>query len=219
MKAIVPIKKNSNRVPGKNFRSFHGMPLYHVIIKTLAECPHIDEIIVDTDSPDMIEVPDKIEKRVKVLERPESLTGDDISVNLLIQNDIDVIEGEHFLQTHCTNPLLGSNTISDAIDYYMENLDEYDSLISVTRLQTRLYNHSFKPINHNPGELIKTQDLKPVFEENSNFYIFSRKSFVENSFNRVGKKPGFFEVNRLEAVDIDTEEEFLMTEALWSRVR
>jgi CMP-N-acetylneuraminic acid synthetase len=86
----------------------------------------------------------------------------------------------------------------------------------VTRLQTRLYWEDGSPLNHNPAELLRTQDLPPVFEENSNIYIFSRASFDHAGRMRIGKTPLMFEMDRLEAVDIDEEADFRVAEALFS---
>ena len=92
-------------------------------------------------------------------------------------------------------------------------INEYDSLFSVTELQTRLYNNERNPLNHDPKKLIKTQSLPIVYEENSCFYIYSRKSFVANK-NRLGIKPYFYSMDRFEAVDIDEEFDFVLAEKL-----
>jgi CMP-N-acetylneuraminic acid synthetase len=91
---------------------------------------------------------------------------------------------------------------------------EFDSVFSVTRLQTRLYEENGKALNHDPNVLLRTQDLEPLFEENSNFYIFSKDSFSNTNGKRIGLKPWLFEVNKLEALDIDEEEDFLLAEAV-----
>lgn len=102
-----------------------------------------------------------------------------------------------------------------AIQEYFALLPRYDSLFSVTRLQSRLYWESGKSVNHNPQELLPTQDLQPVYEENSNFYLFSKTSFVAAGNNRIGLRPKMFVVNKLEAVDIDEEEDWKMAEILF----
>lgn len=216
MIVIIPIKKNSNRVKGKNFRLFGEIPLYQVILNTIAECPEVTEICIDTDCPKLIKIsPElKLQKKIRIIERPDDLRGDDVSVNRLIEYNLSLTEGEYFLQTHCTNPLLKSKTISEAIHFFLSNIDIYDSIFSVSRIQSRLYDSSYKPINHNPGLLLKTQDLDPIYEENSNFYIFSRESFFKNNSTRIGKKPYFYEINKLEAIDIDEEIDFILAEIL-----
>ena len=124
----------------------------------------------------------KIFTDVTIIDRPEELCGDFVSMNRIIEYDLSQLPGEHFLQTHSTNPLLTVETLNNAIETYFNNLKTNDSLFSVTQWQTRFYWQNGDPVNHNPEELIRTQDLPPVFEENSNFYIFSKSSFHESKF-------------------------------------
>lgn len=211
------MKGNSERVPNKNMRSFDGAPLYHAILKILLASEHIEKVAIDTDS-DIIadDAKEHFAERVIIIDRPEKIRGDFVSMNTIIDLDLSQLEGEHFLQTHSTNPLVGRATIDAAIEKYFKHLEIYDSLFSVTRFQTRLYDKDARPINHDPNELLRTQDLEPLFEENSNLYLFSKRSFYNADKKRIGLKPQLFEVNRLEAVDIDEPEDFKLAELLYS---
>ena len=126
-----------------------------------------------------------------------------------------VPEYNHFILTHCTTPLLKKETLETAIKKYLENLEKFDSLFSVTELYVRLWDKDFKPINHDPQNLLRTQDLDPIYEENAAIYIFSRDSFNNNNQNRIGKNPQLFPMNKLEAVDIDYPEDFVLAETLF----
>ncbi len=142
------------------------------------------------------------------------IQGDFVSMNDIIAYDLSQLNGEYFLQTHSTNPLLRAETIDKAIEKYFEGLETFDSVFGVTKVQTRFYDKDAKPVNHNPEELLRTQDLEPLYEENSNFYIFSKDSFENSGQKRIGVKPQIFEVNKLEAVDIDEPEDFKLAELL-----
>lgn len=214
--ALVPMKIHSERVPNKNMRSFCGRPLYHYIIKTLLSSKYIKEIYINTDSQMIEEDAKRHFDRVYIIERPESIRGDLIPMNDIIAYDLSQIKGEDFLQTHSTNPLLATVTIDRAIECYFENLEYSDSLFTVTRHQVRLYWQDGRPINHNPDKLLRTQDLPPVFEENSNIYIFSKSSFKNNGGKRIGLKPQMFRMDRLEAIDIDDEEDFKLAEMIYT---
>ena len=124
------------------------------------------------------------------------------------------VDADYYLQTHSTNPLLSSQTISRAVRTFLYGRGKYDSLFSVKRLQTRLWNESGEPINHDPDKLIRTQDLSPVFEENSCIYIFSRQT-LEKKGNRIGEKPLLFEMGPVESLDIDEEVDFRIAELLF----
>jgi len=213
--ALLPMKGTSERVPNKNMKSFDDAPLYHAIMKSLLNSKYIDKVVINTDS-DVIakDAKKNFGDKVLIIDRPESIQGGDVSMNIIIDYDLNQLEGEHFLQTHSTNPLLRAETIDKAVESYFENLDKYDSLFGVTKVQTRFYDKDANPVNHNPEELLRTQDLEPLYEENSNFYIFSKDSFLKAAKKRIGLKPQIFEVNKLEAVDIDEPEDFKLAELL-----
>lgn len=215
--ALLPMKAHSERVPGKNIKNFCGKPLYHAVLSTLLKSKYIDKVIINTDSKIIKEDALKNFEGVVIIDRPKGIQGDFVSMNDIIAYDLKQTEGEHFLQTHSTNPLLQSSTINLAIESYFKNLDQFDSLFSVTRLQARLYWKDGSPVNHNPKELLRTQDLPPVYEENSNFYIFSKKSFADAGGSRIGLKPQMFEINKLEAIDIDEPEDWEIAEVLYKR--
>jgi CMP-N-acetylneuraminic acid synthetase len=210
--ALVPMRHQSERVPGKNYRLFGGKPLYHHIIASLVACPYVDEICINTDSPFILEDAPK-HFPVRMIERPEYLRAGTEPMNNILLYDVAQVEADFYLQTHSTNPLLTTGTISRAIETFLQP-GEHDSLFGVTRLQTRLYDSEGHPLNHNPDVLLRTQDLPPVYEENSTIYIFSRESLEEKK-NRIGYKPLMFEVSREEAVDIDEEFDFLFAEFLF----
>jgi CMP-N-acetylneuraminic acid synthetase len=138
-------------------------------------------------------------------------------MNDIIAYDIARSDSDHFLQTHSTNPLLTQITLEKAIDSYFNFLLQFDSLFSVTKIQSRLFWETGAPVNHNPNELLRTQDLPPLYEENSNLYIFSKKSFTDAGKARIGLKPQMFEINKLEAVDIDEQEDWDIAELLYKK--
>jgi CMP-N-acetylneuraminic acid synthetase len=211
--SLVPMRHHSQRIPGKNYRPLAGKPLYQHIIETLLMCPEIDQVVVDTDSEPIIDQLEAHFPQVRVLKRPEKLRADEIPMNEVLAYDTSQVEADFYLQTHSTNPLLNSGTISKAIDAFLVNYPAYDSLFSVTRLHTRLWDQLGRAINHNPGILLQTQDLPPVYEENSCIYIFTRKILLARR-NRLGERPMMFEINSVEAWDIDEELDFQITDFL-----
>jgi CMP-N-acetylneuraminic acid synthetase len=211
--ALVPMRHHSQRVPGKNFRLLAGRPLYHYIIHSLLAVPEIDQIVVDTDSPVIMEGLQQGFPQVVILERPQSLRDDRISMNEILAYDTSQAPADLYLQTHSTNPLLRPQTISRAIQALTSSYPGYDSLFSVTRLQTRLWDQLGRAINHNPAILLQTQDLPPVYEENSCIYIFSRETLLARR-NRLGERPLMFPIDASEAWDIDDESDFSMVALL-----
>lgn len=213
--ALVPMRHHSQRVPGKNYRLLGGKPLYQHILDTLQHVPEVDQIVVDTDSPEIIDGLQRQFPQVVIIDRPQSLRADTISMNDILLYDISQVGGDLYLQTHSTNPLLKASTISRAIHTLIDALPEKDSLFSVTRLQTRLYDQNGKAINHDPQVLIQTQDLPPVYEENSCIYIFPPETLQKNR-TRIGKNPILFETDPRESWDIDEEIDFKMVEMIFA---
>lgn len=211
--ALVPMRHHSQRVPGKNYRLLGGKPLYQHIIQTLLACPVITRVVVDTDSPEIASGLQQQFPQVLVIDRPEHLRADDIPMNEVLAYDTSQVAADFYLQTHSTNPLLRSETISRAIQSFLAVYPAYDSLFGVTRLQTRLWDQLGRAINHNPAILLQTQDLPPVYEENSCMYLFTRQTLLARR-NRLGERPMIWEINRSEAWDIDEEIDFAIVNFL-----
>jgi len=211
--ALVPMRHHSQRVPGKNYRNLAGKPLYQHIIETLLAVPEVNEIVVDTDSDPVMNGLRQNFPLVKIIDRPEHLRADDVPMNEILIHDTGQYSADFYLQTHSTNPLLKAETISDAIQAFNNNYPKLDSLFSVTRWQSRFYDKDGNAINHNPRELIQTQDLPPMYEENSCIYIFTRENLIARR-HRISDHPLMYEIPRLEAVDIDTESDFQIANIL-----
>jgi CMP-N-acetylneuraminic acid synthetase len=214
--ALVPMRHESKRVPGKNYRPFVGRPLYQHIIKNLLDCPLITEVIIDTDSPTIMEDASRWFPEVRLIERPKNLRADTVPMNDVLLRDVTQVKSDYYLQTHSTNPLLSTETITRAIELFMDKYPSYDSLFSVTRMQKRLWDGQGQAINHDADVLLRTQDLPPVYEENSCLYIFSRNG-LETRGNRIGERPFIFEIDPVEAWDIDDELDFRVAEFLYQQ--
>ena len=211
--ALVPMRHHSERVPGKNCRPFGGRVLYHHIVNSLLDCKLISEVVIDTDSPTIIKDAARHFPQVRLIERPKNLRADTVPINDVLLYDVAKLKADHYLQTHSTNPLLSAETITKAIKLFLGSYPSHDSLFSVTSVQVRLWNSLGKPINHDPAVLLRTQDLPPVYEENSCIYIFTR-GVLEARHNRIGERPMMFEIDPEEAWDIDNELDLRIAEFL-----
>jgi N-acylneuraminate cytidylyltransferase len=213
--ALIPMKGHSERVPGKNLRPIAGKPLFHWITECVLAAALVDEVIIDTDSDDIEAAVRSDFPKVTIHRRPERLHGDLVPMHDVVAEVARDLVHDHLLQTHSTNPLLRAATVDAAITAYL-GPGQHDSLMSVTTLQTRLYFADGRPINHDPTVLLRTQDLDPVYEENSNLYIASRELILDTG-KRVGPNPLMFPTSRQESVDIDEEFDFVVAESLLLR--
>jgi len=220
--ALLPMKGTSERVPNKNLKDFNGMPLYRVIMNTLLKSKYISTVIVNTDSEFLKSniISNYSRDQVVVIDRNKEVCGNYVSMNKVIEQDINEIDAEIYIQTHSTNPLLKHSTIDDAISKMISILKEgtiNDSVFSVSKIQKRFYNQDCTPMNHDPTMLV-TQHLEPIFEENSCFYIFTKQSFERNK-SRIGIKPFMYEIDKLESIDIDEPEDFIIAKTLYKAFR
>lgn len=214
--ALVPMKGHSERVPNKNFRPFHGKPLYRWIIDALLELPEIAEVVINTDALATFESQGLGGMaRVRLRDRPDHLRGDFVSMNKVLADDVAHVPADVYLMTHSTNPLLRPATIRAAITRFAEVrvAGLADSLFAVNRFQTRFYREDGTAVNHDPRRLVRTQDLPPWFEENSNLYLFTAESFARTGA-RIGARPLMFVTPRAESLDIDDEEGWQLAEAV-----
>lgn len=214
--ALLPMKAHSARVSGKNFRSFAGKPLFRWILDSLLALPEIDLVVINTDARDILAQNGLVATdRVLIRDRRPELCGDFVSMNLVLADDLAALEAETYLMTHTTNPLLRPATIRSALAAFAEAraVGRADSLFTVNRFQTRFYRADGSAVNHDPSKLMRTQDLEPWFEENSNLYLFDRASFARTNA-RIGARPMMFETPRIESADIDDQEGWDIAEKL-----
>lgn len=214
--ALLPMKANSERVRGKNFRSFNGKPLFRWILDTLLAIEEIDQVVINTDAREILAENGLVDSdRVMIRDRKPDICGDFVSMNLVLADDVASIPADIYMMTHTTNPLLSIASVKGALDLYRKGRVEGmgDSVFTVNKFQTRFYRADGSAINHDPDNLIRTQDLEPWFEENSNLYVFSAESFA-STHARIGKKPLMYEMGRTESVDIDDQESWYLAEAV-----
>lgn len=217
--ALLPMKAHSERVKSKNFRDLAGKPLYRWILDTLLSLPEISQVVINTDARQILSDSGlndgDADGRIMIRDRKPEICGDMVSMNLVLADDISNVEADIYAMTHTTNPLLGAGTIRKAIAAYdaAAQAGTADSLFTVNKTQTRFYREDGSAVNHDPDNLIRTQDLEMWFEENSNLYLFTRDSFAATSA-RIGKAPMMHPTPMLESVDIDGPEEWTLAEAL-----
>jgi CMP-N-acetylneuraminic acid synthetase len=213
--ALLPMKANSERVKGKNFRDLAGKPLFKWILDSLLAVDEIDCVVINTDARHILTENGLVESsRVIIRDRKPELCGDMVSMNLILADDIAAVDADTYIMTHTTNPLITSDTIQAGLRK-LEQHPENDSLFSVNKIQTRFYRGDGTAVNHDPDNLLRTQDLEPWYEENSCLFYFTKQSFL-NTNARIGKKPLMMVTPPLESLDIDEPHDWEMVAALTS---
>ena len=208
--ALLPMKANSERVKGKNFREFNGKPLFRWTLDTLLAIKEIDQVIINTDAREILAENGLIETdRIVIRDRKKEICGDMVSMNLIIEDDVNNVNADIYLMTHTTNPLMTAITVGGALESFQtqKNSGDADSLFTVDKIQTRFYTEDCSAVNHDPDNLLRTQDLEPWFEENSNLYIFTKEAFDKTNA-RIGENPMMYETSKFESIDIDTPDDW-----------
>ena len=202
------MKANSERVKGKNFRDFAGRPLFRWILDSLLALPEIEQVVINTDARHILADHGLADSdRVLIRDRRPEICGDFVSMNRVLEDDVANVPADVYLMTHTTNPLLSADTMHRALEAFRaaQSDGQADSLFTVNKFQTRFYRADASAVNHDPNNLVRTQDLEAWFEENSNLYLFTRESFAATNA-RIGRRPMLFEMPRIEAADIDDQE-------------
>lgn len=214
--ALLPMKANSERIKGKNFKLLNNKPLFQWILDSLLSLPEVSKVVINTDARSILADHGLVDtERIQIRDRKPEICGDFVSMNLIIADDIANVPADVYLMTHTTNPLLGSATIQKALQQFLmaKSNEAADSLFTVNRFQARFYRQDGSAVNHDPNNLLRTQDLEPWYEENSNLYIFTLESFAATKA-RIGKQPLMYETPRLESIDIDDSVDWQLAEAV-----
>lgn len=208
--ALLPMKANSERVQGKNFRNFCGKPLFRWILDNLLAIDEISQVVINTDARHILAENGLVNgDRILIRDRKSEICGDTVSMNLVLKDDVENVDADVYLMTHTTNPLLSPESIKNALAAFSngKKSGDADSLFTVNKIQTRFYKEDGTAINHDPDNLIPTQDLEPWYEENSNLYIFTKDSFAKTGA-RIGSNPMMYTTPPLESSDIDTPDDW-----------
>ena len=120
--ALLPMKANSERVKGKNFRDFCGKPLFRWILDTLLSIEEIDEVVINTDAAHILAQNGLVEtNRLKIRTRRPEICGDHVSMNLVLADDVANVPADIYLMTHTTNPLMSAETVRRALAVFQED--------------------------------------------------------------------------------------------------
>jgi CMP-N-acetylneuraminic acid synthetase len=205
--AVVPIKLNNERLPGKNLKMLGDRPLIQYILHTLTSIPLINSVYVYCSDE---RICDFLPPQVRFLKRPEFLDLPSSNFNQIFDSFISEVESEIYVYTHATAPFLRAETIVECIEEVKRG--KYDSAFTVSKIQDFLWMNG-EPLNFDVSDTPRSQDLPPIYRETSGVYVFTRESYVA-THARIGKHPYMKEVSFRESVDINNPEDFELAEKL-----
>ena len=208
--AVVPMKLNNRRLPQKNTKCFtNGKPLCYYILKTLLSIELISDVYVYCSNP---EIQNFIPQGVKYLKRSEKLDSDSTKMNEVLESFSNDVEADVYVMTHTTAPFIKKESIEKGLLAVLSG--KHDSSFAAKRLQDFLWKDG-KPFNYDLNSIPRTQDLPPLFEETSGFYIY-KKDIIKQHKRRIGFSPFIVEVGEIESIDIDELDDFLIADAIFN---
>ncbi len=210
--AMIPIKLNNERVPGKNIKKFEdGTPLMSLIQKACLGAKKVDEVYVYCSNPN---VKDYLEEGVKYLQRPDFLDTNKVNCNDIIREFMKEVDADIYVVSHATGPFTQSNSIDACVDAVASG--EYDSAFLARRLQEFLWCKG-TAMNFDIQHFPRTQDLEPIYSEAPGAYVFSKETFTKYD-RRVGMHPYIHEISEIESRDIDYPDDFDIANAIYMSI-
>ena len=210
--ALVPIKMNNERVPGKNTKLLSdGTPLIQMILKALLNAKTVDEVYVYCSNE---EIKNYIIPGTKFLRRDEKYDTAQADVNDMFYSFSKTVDADIYVLAHATAPFLKSDSINGAVNAVKSG--EYDSAIAVRKMQEFLWKDG-QAINYDTKKIPRTQDLEPLYVETTGMYVFT-KDVIQKLRSRIGSNPYLQIVSLVEATDINNPEDFVIADAIYNQI-
>ena len=214
--AIIPIRKNSQRVKNKNFKNFYkGKSLLEIKVKQLKKVSEIDKIVISSDSLKA----ERIAKKYKVSfhKREKYYASSRCSGSDFFHNLASSINGQYLMYCPCTSPIIKLHTYKRFIKKFFKSKNKFDSLNSVSPLSTFIWKGK-KSLNYNSLKAPNSQNLpKNYFELTFGLNIISREKMIKLK-NIVGSKPKFMVLDKVESTDIDDAVDFFLAQTLYKKI-
>lgn len=215
IKAIIPVRKGSQRVINKNIKPFANSNLLEIKINQLKRINKLDGIIVNSDDDEMLEIARKL--GVETVKRDSYFASSTVPINEVYVDLAEHCNSDIILLADVTNPLIKDETVELAIDKYFENINNFDSVNTVNTVKMFLWKDG-SPLNYTEENKPRSQDLPDIFAINSAINVLSKETMLKRKAF-VGFKPYLLPVDNLEGLDIDEQIDFEIAEFLYKKWR
>lgn len=211
--AYIPIKLNNERTPGKNIKKmFNGKSIVQILQETLVRPNNLDEIYVFCSDE---RIKEYLIDGVKFLKRPEFLDTKQATPNDIIDEFMKLVDADVYMVSHATSPFVSVEHFEECINAVKSG--EFDSSFTAQKLQKLLWKSNGTPLNFDPENVPRTQDLEPYYDEVSAAYVFTKEMYMKHK-RRIGLKPHITVVSELESIDIDYPEDFEIANAVYKEI-
>jgi N-acylneuraminate cytidylyltransferase len=211
--AFIPARSGSKSIPDKNIKSLGGKPLLAYTIETAFKSG-LTRVIVNSDSEEYLKIAK--EYGAETMLRPKELAQDDTPMFQVLKGEIPKVEPmpEIVVLLSPTVPFRKSILLKSAISFFTNNLNEYDSLMTVQKV----------PHEYNPAQVIITtpmglrmadgraissrqtrrQEYPEAYVTSQGIYIFKTENLNNGDF--YGKKTMLMECDK--SIDINTPDDW-----------
>lgn len=211
-KALIAVRSGSQRVVNKNMRPFADSNLLEIKIQQLKRIPELDGIIVNSNDDQMLLLAEKL--GCEIVKRDSYYASNTVSMSEVYKNMAEEANTDIIVYANATNPLLKDGTFSDAIRTYW-TLNGFDSLNSAHLVKEFLFKDN-KPINYDLKHQPRSQDLPDIYALNFAINIIKRETMIE-CMNVVGMHPFIYQIDEVEATDIDNQIDFDFAEYIYKQ--
>lgn len=213
--AVIPVRAGSQRVKNKNIRPFAGTSLLEIKVKQMLRIKELDGVIVNSESDEMLDLAKKL--GAQPVKRDPYFASSTVPINEVYKNICENTNSDIILYANATNPLLKDETVSNAIKTFEQaKKDGFDTLNSAHLVKEFMWRDG-RPINYDLENMPKSQNLPDIYALNFAMNIFERQYGIDNS-SIVGKKPFLFNIDLVEATDIDNEIDFDFAEFMYKKL-
>lgn len=204
--SFIPIKLNNQRLPGKNLLDLEGKPVCNYLFETVSTIDSIDEKYVFCSDEAIVSY---MPENLIFLKRDKKLDGFEVKGLDIIESFVNTVDADIYIITHVTQPFTKAESIESALQKVISG--EHDSAFSAVMLQDYMW-YQGKPLNYDMTNIVRTQDLEPMYMETGAFFIFTKEVFTKHH-RRIGFNPYIYVIDQFEAIDIDEKEDFEFAQA------
>ncbi|MCQ2216726.1 MAG: cytidylyltransferase [Bacteroidales bacterium] len=212
--ALIAARSGSMRVKNKNIRPFAGSTLLEVKIEQLKRISNIDEIVVNSNDDEILLLAEK--HGAKAIRRDSFYASNTVSMSDVYKNMAENMDCDVIVYANCTNPVINDQTIYDIIDFYKNNVDKYDSVNSAHLVKEFLFRDNL-PINYDLRHQPRSQDLPNISALNFAVNVIAKSTMIDCK-NVVGYRPYIYNIDQIEATDIDNPIDFFIAEQVFTKV-
>ena len=211
--ALIAARSGSVRVQNKNIRPFVDSTLLEIKIEQLKRISNIDEVVVNSNDDEILEIAQK--HGVQIVRRDAYYASNSVSMSDVYKNMAENINGDIIVYANCTNPLIKDETIYKIIEFFKENNEKYDSVNSAHLIKEFLFKDNL-PINYDLRHQPRSQDLPDISALNFAVNVLHKSTMIEAK-NVVGYKPFLYNIDLIEATDIDNPIDFFISEKIYKK--